>query len=496
MKQRITIDPITRLEGHGRIEIFLDDAGDVTSAYFQVPELRGFESFCVGRHAEEMPNITNRICGICPEAHHMAAIKAVEAAFGVECLPAAQRIRELIYMAFFVADHTTHFYCLGGPDFIVGPDAPAAERNMLGVIRKVGLDVGRQVIDARRRNHELIKRLGGRGVHLCGAVPGGWAVPVAREQQAEFRRWAGENVEFARFSLKMFDDIVLQDRTYGDLVFSDLYCHATHNMGTVDETMAPSLYGGRIRVVDTAGVQVACYDPADYLDHVAERVEPWSYMKFPYLKKFGWHGFVDGQESGVYHATPLSRLNVADRMGTPLAQAEFERMYDAFNARGKGAGGRNLPISHRLATHWARLVELLHAAERMCELLDHSDICDPAVRQTVAPRAGVGVGSVEAPRGTLTHHYETDERGVLTRVNMIVGTTNNNAAISLSIMKAARGLIRGGKVTDGILNRIEMAFRLYDPCCSCATHALGKAPLELLVRHDGSGELLDRIARS
>jgi F420-non-reducing hydrogenase large subunit len=495
MSQRITIDPITRLEGHGKIEIFLDDAGEVSSAYFQIPELRGFESFCVGRHAEEMPNITNRICGVCPEAHHLAAIKAIDEAYGVECLPAARRIRELIYMAFFVTDHTTHFYCLGGPDFIVGPDAPASERNILGVIRKVGLDVGQQVINTRKRNHELIKQLGGRGVHLCGAVPGGWAVPVTKEQQAEFRLWADENVEFAKFSLKVFEDIVLKSPEYMDMVLSDLYYHETHNMGTVDANMAPNFYDGKIRVVDTLGNEAALYDVRDYLDHIAERVEPWSYLKFPYLKKIGWKGFVDGQESGIYHATPLSRMNVADRMATPLAQAEFERLYDTFGARGKGAGGRNLPISHRLATHWARLIELLYAAEHMCELLDHPEICDPNVRQVIQARAGVGIGSVEAPRGTLTHHYETDERGVLTKVNMIVGTTNNNAPMSLSIMKAAKGLIHGGKVSDGILNKVEMAFRLYDPCCSCATHALGKTPLELLIRQSGSGALIDRVVR-
>ncbi|MGD0585312.1 MAG: Ni/Fe hydrogenase subunit alpha [Oryzomonas sp.] len=495
MTQRITIDPITRLEGHGKIEIFLDDAGEVSSAYFQVPELRGFESFCVGRHAEEMPNITNRICGVCPEAHHMAAIKAVDAAYGVECLPAAQRIRELIYMAFYVTDHTTHFYCLGGPDFIVGPEAPASERNILGVIRKVGLDVGQKVINTRKRNHELIKQLGGRGVHLCGAVPGGWAMPLAQDRREEYRQLAADNVEFARFSLKAFDDIVLKNPEYLDLVLSDLYRHETHSMGTVDPSLAPNFYDGKIRVVDTLGNEVALYESRNYLDHVAERVEPWSYLKFPYLKKFGWKGFVDGQESGIYHATPLARLNVADRMATPLAQAEFERFYETFGARGKAANGRNLPVHHRLATHWARLIELLYAAEHMLELLDHPEICDPNVRQVVPARAGVGVGSVEAPRGTLTHHYETDERGVLTKVNMIVGTTNNNAPMSLSIMKAAKGLIHGGKASEGILNKVEMAFRLYDPCCSCATHALGKAPLELLVRRTGSGALLDRMVR-
>jgi F420-non-reducing hydrogenase large subunit len=494
MTRRITIDPITRLEGHGKIEIFLDDAGDVSSAYFQIPELRGFESFCVGRHAEEMANITNRICGVCPEAHHMAAAKAVDAAFGVTCLPAARRIRELIYMAFFVTDHTTHFYCLGGPDFIVGPDAPASERNILGVIRKVGVDIGLQVINCRKRNHELIKRLGGRGVHLCGALPGGWSVALSEEMRRDFLDCAKENIDFARFSLKTFDDIVLKDQAYLDLMFSDLYRHETHSMGTVDAGMAPNFYEGRIRVVDTLGNEVVLYDPKDYLSHIAEHVEPWSYLKFPYLKKFGWNGFVDGQESGIYHATPLARLNVADRMATPLAQAEFERFFDTFGARGKAANGRNLPVHQRLATHWARLIELLHAAERMQELLEHPEICDPAVRQVVEARAGIGIGSVEAPRGTLTHHYETDVRGVLTKVNLIVGTTNNNAPISLSVMKAAKGLIKGGVFSDGILNQVEMAFRLYDPCCSCATHALGKAPLEVNLRAvDGS--LLDQQVR-
>jgi F420-non-reducing hydrogenase large subunit len=494
MTQRITIDPITRLEGHGKIEIFLDDAGDVSSAYFQVPELRGFESFCVGRQAEEMPNITNRICGVCPEAHHIASAKAVDAAFGVTCLPAARRIRELIYMAFFVADHTTHFYCLGGPDFIVGPDAPAPERNILGVIRKVGLDVGTQVINARKRNHELIKRLGGRGIHLCGALPGGWAVHLNADMRREFLGCAQENIAFSQFSLKIFDDIVLKNTAYKDLVLSDLYRHETHSMGTVNDALAPDFYDGKIRLVDTLGQQIALYEPKDYLQHIAERVEPWSYLKFPYLKQFGWQGFVDGQHSGIYQATPLSRLNVADCMATPLAQAEFERFYDTFGVKGKASNGRNLPIHHRLATHWARLIEMLYAAERMQELLDHPDICDPQVRQIVQARAGVGIASVEAPRGTLTHHYETDNNGILKKINLIVGTTNNNASISLSIMKAAKGLIKGGVFNDGILNRVEMAFRLYDPCCSCSTHALGQAPLELTLR-GASGRVLDRVTR-
>jgi F420-non-reducing hydrogenase large subunit len=442
-----------------------------------------------------MPSITNRICGVCPEAHHMASAKALDALFGVTCLPAAARIRELLYSAFFVTDHTTHFYCLGGPDFIVGPDAPKSERNILGVIRKVGLDSGKAVIACRARNHELIKKLGGRGVHLCGALPGGWSIPVTAEVKAEAQLAARQNIEFARFTLDAFHSIVMGNPAFRDLVLGDLYLHKTYSMGTVDGTGAVNFYDGQIRVVDPEGHLFAQYEASDYLEHIAEHVEPWTYMKFPFLRKIGWKGLVDGVNSGVYNATPLSRLNVAERMATPLAQAEFERYFETFGALGKGPGGRNRPVHHRLATHWARLIELLYAAERMAELADHPELCDPAVRQVVEPRAGSGIGSTEAPRGTLTHHYTCDERGVLTAVNLIVGTTNNNASIGMSIARAAKGLIHRDAVTEGALNRVEMAFRLYDPCLSCATHSLGEAPLELLVRNAADGAVLHRIRR-
>src|ERR1035437_4756576 len=230
---RITIDPVTRLEGHGRIDIFLNDQGTVENAYFQIPELRGFEQFCVGRMAEEMPVITNRICGVCPEAHHMASAKALDALFRVEPPAAAKKIRELIYSAFYVTDHTTHFYALGGPDFIVGPDAPPAERNILGVIRKAGLGIGAQVIDCRKRNHHVIEMLGGRGIHLPGGVPGGWSKAVKEEQRAELVEIARKNVDFALFSLQVFSDIVLKNPLYLDLLASDIYLHRTYYMGTV-----------------------------------------------------------------------------------------------------------------------------------------------------------------------------------------------------------------------------------------------------------------------
>lgn len=490
---RISIDPITRLEGHGRIEIFLDEAGNVANAYFQVPELRGFEQFCVGRPAEEMPLITNRICGVCPEAHHMAASKALDRLFGVDPPAAAKKLRELLYCAFFVTDHATHFYALGGPDFIVGPDAPPGERNMLGVIRKVGLDAGKEVIACRARNHEVIKTVGGRGIHPVAGVPGGWSRPITNAERDEIAATAEKNVAFARFTLKLFDDIVLKNPLYLELVKGETYSHKTYYMGLVDRLGRPNFYHGKVRVVGPDGKELVSYAPQEYAYEIAERVEPWSYLKFPYLKRVGWNGFTDGPESGIYTASPLSRLNVADAMATPLAQEEFERFHETL---GSGTeGGRRLPVHCRLATHWARLVELLYAAERMRELACDPEITSDALRTVPTGVVGTGVGCVEAPRGTLTHHYEADKRGILTRVNMVVGTTNNHAAIAMSVKKAAQMLIKAGRIVEeGMLNRIEMAFRLYDPCLSCATHAVGKMPLSIVIR-DASGEVVRTVRR-
>ncbi|MDJ0835390.1 MAG: Ni/Fe hydrogenase subunit alpha [Acidobacteriota bacterium] len=492
--KRITIDPITRLEGHGKIQIFLDTEGDVANAYLQIPELRGFERFCVGRPAEEMPRITNRICGVCPEAHHMAATKALDDLYGIEPSSAVQKLRELFYMAFYVTDHTTHFYALGGPDFVLGPDAPPAERNILGVIHKVGVEIGKQVIDCRMRNHGVIKLLGGRGVHPVAGLPGGWSKALSEEDRVKVEAIAKENVAFAQFSLKLFDDIVLGNKKYVDLVCSDAYSHSTYSMGMVDSSNRVNFYDGLIRVVDPEGKEVLLYHPKDYAEHIGERVEPWTYLKVPYLKDIGWQGYTDGADSGVYTATPLSRLNVSDSMATPLAQEAFERFYETLGT-GK-VDGRYRPVHFRLATHWARLVELLYAAERMLELSQDEEITDPNLRPQVTNTPRMGIGSVEAPRGTLTHHYTTDENGILTGVNLIVGTTNNYAAIAMSIKKAAMSLIHAGViVTEGLLNRVEMAFRSYDPCMSCATHSLpGQMPLELTIR-DADGNIIQELSQ-
>jgi F420-non-reducing hydrogenase large subunit len=298
---------------------------------------------------------------------------------------------------------------------------------------------------------------------------------------------------------------VLENKTYVDMVLSDAFTHRTYYMGTVDKNNRVNFYDGLIRVVDPDGAEFVKYDPRDYPKHIAERVEPWTYLKFPYLKQVGWKGLEDGKDSGVYCATPLSRLNAADGMTTPKAQEAFEKMYETLGS--KKVNGRYQPVHFRLATHWARLVELLYAAERMLELIQDEEITNPNVRPVVkAPKPtpfrdilgeGLeGVGCVEAPRGTLTHHYWSDEKGILTKVNLIVGTTNNYAPMAMSIKKAAQSLIKKGTViSNGLLNQIEMAFRNYDPCLSCATHSLpGQMPLEVTI-HNAEGQVVEQLSQ-
>ena len=478
--REIKIDPITRLEGHGKIDLFIDDNGDLHNAFLQIPELRGFEKFCQGRPVEELPRITTRLCGVCPEAHHMASAKACDAVYHVDIPHTAKLLRELLYSVFYAADHTVHFYVLGAPDFVLGPDAPPAERNILGLIHKVGIDAGKRVIKHRAQCQEIIQYLGGKKIHQVSCIPGGITVGLKEADRQKFREYANDFVEFGKFTISVLENVVLANPVYVDMILSDPYKHATYYMGLVDKNNKVNFYDGEIRVVDPAGKELVRFKPEQYLDNIAEHVEPWTYLKFPYLKKVGWKGFVDGKDSGVYRATPLSRLNAADGMATPLAQAEYERFYQTL-------GGK--PVHHTLATHWARVIELLYACERVVELLDDPEITNPNTRTipTAIPTEGVGV--VEAPRGTLYHHYKTDERGIVREANLIVGTTNNYAAMSMSIKKAAESLIKQGTtITEGVLNRIEMAFRAYDPCFGCATHALpGQMPMEVFVRRfDGS----------
>jgi len=484
--RNLRIEPITRLEGHGKIEIFLNPQGQVDRAYFQVPELRGFEKFAQGRPAEDMPQITSRICGVCPTAHHMASTKALDALYQVTPPPAARKIRELIYSTFYVEDHALHFYFLGGPDFVVGPQAPAAERNVLGVIAKVGVETAQKVIAMRRKLRELMALAGGKAAHPVFGVPGGVAKPLSADDAARFREVAGEAVDFACFTLELFEKVVLGNSGYVDLILSDPFTHRTYYMGLVDEQNQVNFYDGEVRVLAPDRHEWARFQPADYQDYLAEHTEPWTYMKFCYLKGMGWQGFREGEESGVYCVAPLARLNVAEGMATPLAHQAYLKFHGTL-------GGR--PVHHTLANHWARVVEMLYAAERMQELANDPELTSPVVRTLPSAIPTEGVGVVEAPRGTLIHYYRTDGRGLITAANLIVATQNNAARIAMSVEKAAKKLITGGQVPEGLLNMVEMAFRAYDPCLGCATHALpGSTPLVIRVR-DGRGATLAVLRR-
>jgi F420-non-reducing hydrogenase large subunit len=485
-RRTISIDPITRLEGHGKIDIFLDGQGEVERAYFQVPELRGFETFSVGRPAEDMPQITSRICGVCPTAHHMAGTRALDDLYKVEAPPTARKIRELVYNTFMLEDHALHVYILGGPDFIVGPDAPKALRNVVGVIQKVGVDVGKKVISMRRRLRELISYFGGKVIHPVLGLPGGVSKGLNPDDLPGFKQLAEDGVEFAQFTLQVFKDIVLKNPDYVKLITSDTYTHKTYYMGLVDEKNRVNFYEGQIRVVDPSGKEYAKFPVQKYLDYVGEHVEPWSYVKFCYLKPIGWKGFVDGPESGVYSVAPLARLNAADAMATPEAQKAREEYFSTL-------GGR--PVHFTLANHWARVIEMLQAAERMRELVNDAEITGKELRTIPTATPTVGIGVVEAPRGTLFHHYETDERGLIRKANLIVATQGNSARMAMGVEKSAKGLIHQGKADDGILNMIEMAFRAYDPCHGCATHSLpGEMPLIVSIR-DASGQVIQEIRR-
>ena len=487
MGRTITIDPITRLEGHGKIDVFLNDQGNVDHAYFQVPELRGFEKFVEGRPAEDMPQITSRICGVCPTAHHMAATKALDDLYKVEPPEAAKKIREMIYSAFMVEDHALHFYFLGGPDFVVGPTAEKAKRNILGVLGVVGAEIGLKVIGLRKQLRDLISLAGGKVIHPVFGLPGGISKALSKEDQTKFVAGANAAVEFGQFSLELFDKVVLKNPKYVEWITSPAYTHQTYYMGLVDAQNKVNFYDGSLRVVDPAGKEFSKFKAQDYLQHVAEHVEPWSYVKFCFLKGIGWKGFAEGADSGIYAVAPLARLNASDGMATPKAQGAYEQFFHTL-------GGK--PVHYTLANHWARLIELLYAAERMQELASDPQITDPNVRTipTATPKEGISV--VEAPRGTLFHYYETDERGVVTQANLIVGTQNNAARIAMSVDKAAKGVIQNGHVDDGILNLVEMAFRAYDPCHGCATHALpGQMPLIVRV-YDQHHELVKEIRRN
>ena len=477
MKQLI-IQPVSRIEGHAKVTIQLDDSGNVADTRVNVVEMRGFEKFCVGRPVEDLPRITPRICGVCPWAHHLAASKAADAVFGVDPPSAAKKIRELALLNHCIESHVVHFYFLSGPDFVIGPTSDYKDRNVFGII-KANPDLAKTVVKMRFMAQTNCQLIGARAIHPVVSVPGGWAKPISSDELTQLQKNSAELLDFAKFSIQNAKDNIFPK--YLDVVKS-FAVFDTSFLGTVDDDGALNLYDGKLRMMKKDG-SFKEFEGKDYLDHISEKVMPWTYLKFPYDKDDGDLVMDPDNPVGVYRVNSLARINVCDKITTPLANEELKTFRDAF--------GR--PAQMTLLYHWARLIELLYAAEKSVELLKDPEITSTDLRKKCEPRAGRGVGVVEAARGTLFHDYETDDNGIVTNVNLIVATTNNNAAINMSTGMAAKALIKDGKYDQGVLNMVEMAIRAHDPCFSCATHKLdGRIAVKLEIV-DSEGNLIDTL---
>jgi F420-non-reducing hydrogenase large subunit len=477
MAKQIVIQPVSRIEGHAKVVIQLDDTGNVADTKVNVVELRGFEKFCIGRPVEELPRIVTSICGVCPWSHHLASAKANDAVFGVEPAPAGRKLRDLCNSIAYTEEHILHFFILSGPDFVMGPDSDYSVRNVIG-IAKSNPEIGKKVVRNRYLGARMLEVVSGKAIHPVTAVPGGFSKPLTQKERDHILPMAEEVLEFAKFSIAFAKENIFPK--YLDAV-KVLGVINTGFLGTISDDGALNLYDGKLRLMKPDGSYVDfTYD--QYTDFISERIEDWSYLKFPYAKAWGEGFSMDANNpKGIYRVNSLSRINVADKIATPLAQKEFEEFRSTF--------GR--PAQLTLLYHWARLIELLYNAEHVVELLNDPDITSRETRVPVTPRAARGVGCVEAPRGTLFHDYETDEKGLLTNVNLIVGTTHNNAPINMSVNQAAKTLIKDGKYDQGILNRIEMSIRAYDPCLSCATHYLdGRIAVRVDIL-DADGKLRD-----
>ena len=476
MGKTLTIQPVTRIEGHARITIQLDDTGNVSDTQFNVLELRGFEQFCIGKPVEEMPRITTRICGVCPWSHHNASAKATDAVFGVDPPSAGKKLRELCNSIAYMEEHLLHLFFIAGADFVLGPGADYAVRNVIGIVGAAP-DIARSVVVSRHKAAHMLEIIAGKAIHPAAAVPGGFSKPLAESERQELKKMADELLEFSKFSISFAKENLFAK--YLDVIKS-LGVINTGFLGTVKEDGTMDLYDGKLRMMQVDG-SYEDFDVQNYTDYIREHVEPWSYLKFPYMKKAGEFSMDLDNPNGIYRTNTLARMNVSDRMPTPLAQAEFEEFREKF--------GR--PAQATLLFHWARLIELLHNAENTVRLLDDPEITSTDTRKKVEPRAARGVGCVEAPRGTLIHDYETDENGMVTNVNLIVGTTHNNAPMNMSVKSAAKALIKDGNYNEEILNTIEMMIRAHDPCLSCATHRLdGKIGVKIDIL-DAQGNSLD-----
>lgn len=474
MSKKITIEPITRIEGHAKVTIYLDDEGNVDHSYLHINEFRGFEKFCEGRLYFEMPMITPRICGICPVSHHLAAAKACDEVIGASPPRPAQLLRELMHMGQVIQSHGMHFFELASPDLLLGFDADPATRNVVGLIQlNPGLAV--KAVQLRKFGQEIIKTLGQRKVHPNFAIPGGVnKVLTTKERDTIFAGYT-DAIATTKVGLQIMKDWASknQEDINKFAVFSTGY------MGMVTDGGGLELYHGECRLIDQSGKHLEQFPGADYLNFIAEHVEDWSYLKFPYYKKLGY-------PAGVYRVGPLGRLNVAEQINTSMANEEFM----AFKQLNHGK-----PVENTLYYHYARLVEVLFALERVHEILDDPDILSSEILNTHQEFTGHGIGVLEAPRGTLFHDYWTDANGQLKRVNLIIATGHNNWAMSKAVDSVAKTYISKGDIREGILNRVEAAIRAYDPCLSCSTHAIGQMPIEIKIL-DTTGAIIKELIRN
>lgn len=478
MPKTITISPVTRIEGHAKITICLDDSGQVADARFHVTEFRGFEKFCLGRSYREMPSITERICGICPVSHALASAKAGDAIKGVRIPPVAEKLRRIMHCAQIVQSHALSFYLLSGPDLFLGMDSDPAKRNIAGLVEAMP-EVAREGIRLRQFGQDVIKLLGDRSVHPAWVIAGGVREPLTPEKASWIAGGLPDAMQAALNALRLGNEAIErfseEIKVYGN--FPSLF------MGLVSGDGGLEHYDGLLRMVDACGNRIQDgFDPSLYKEFISEGERNWSYLKFPFYSPAG--GMDD--DAGLYRVGPLARLNVADFAATPRAEIELRRF--------KGLAEAGHPLLGSFYYHQARLVEILFCLESMAMLLESPDICDSHVRSHARTNHRVGIGAVEAPRGVLFHEYHVDDTGLLTYVNLLIATGQNNAAMNRTVMQIARHYLNGGRLEEGLLNRIEHGIRCYDPCLSCSTHAVGRMPVvvELL---SPDGKTLDRIWR-
>ncbi len=475
MAKTVVIDPITRIEGHAKISIYLNDGNEVDDVRFHVVEFRGFEKFCEGRPMAEMAGITARICGICPVSHLLASAKTGDKILAVKVPPAADKLRRLMNLAQITQSHALSFFHLSSPDFLLGWDSNPATRNIFGLIA-ADPDLARGGIRLRQFGQQILEILGGKKIHSAWAVPGGVRSPISEEGRSWIRDRLPESRATAEHALNLFKRLLdqFQDEVQAFGNFPSLF------MGLVSRNGEWEHYDGVLRFKDSEGNIVADNLSEDnYKDFIGEAVEPWSYLKFPYYKPLGY-------PDGMYRVGPLARLNICDRIGTPDADRELQEMRDR-------AGGK--AVTSSFFYHYARLIEILAAIEKIEQLLDDPDIVSPRTRSIANINSLEGIGVSEAPRGTLFHHYQVDENGLIKKVNLIIATGQNNLAMNKTVTQIAKHYIKGNEIPEGMLNRVEAGIRAFDPCLSCSTHAAGQMPLHVqLIAADGT--ILNEVYRN